>query len=316
VQLGGSNTYFNTLIRYLGPQNVILILEHPHQLVYLNGITTERFYKVKVLPSLTGYVELHHNTTTNIRNVLLMGRSLLKILYLCLRYGSSTVTISAIESEKYIYMLLLPFTRVNYILHTEPAPAMNRSTVTICNYSLNNAKTISTVSGSMKNAICSSWSIDKQRQKHVIVVYNCAEKTGPAVGRHKTKNALIKQITTLGNVSSRKNPAGWFEVARAVTEQVPDAEFLWLGDGDLLDNFQEISKDLPRINFAGPASDVHTALQNTDIYYQPSLVEPQGIAVLEAMAHELPCVVSDVGGLPESVQNGYNGIVVNAGNIN
>jgi glycosyltransferase involved in cell wall biosynthesis len=37
------------------------------------------------------------------------------------------------------------------------------------------------------------------------------------------------------------------------------------------------------------------------------LRESGGIAVLEAMFHGLPCVTSDIGGLPESVINGLTG---------
>ena len=65
-----------------------------------------------------------------------------------------------------------------------------------------------------------------------------------------------------------------------------------------------------RIRLAGYVENVHDLLSVAAIYFQPSLVESQGLSVAEAMAHSLPCVVSDRGGLPESVQDGVTGFVV------
>ena len=45
------------------------------------------------------------------------------------------------------------------------------------------------------------------------------------------------------------------------------------------------------------------------LYFQPSLLESHGIAVVEAMSYSLPCVVSNIGGLPESVEHGVNGFL-------
>ena len=50
--------------------------------------------------------------------------------------------------------------------------------------------------------------------------------------------------------------------------------------------------------------------ESASVYFQPSTWESQGLAVLEAMSFDLPCVVSNRGGLPESVVNGQTGFVV------
>jgi glycosyltransferase involved in cell wall biosynthesis len=49
------------------------------------------------------------------------------------------------------------------------------------------------------------------------------------------------------------------------------------------------------------------------VYCLPSRFEPYGLSVLEGMAHELPCVVTDVGALPEIVRDGETGLVVPPG---
>lgn len=53
--------------------------------------------------------------------------------------------------------------------------------------------------------------------------------------------------------------------------------------------------------------------QRADLFVLPSLHEPYGLAVQEALHFGLPCVVSDTGALPELVGNGRAGIVVRAG---
>lgn len=54
--------------------------------------------------------------------------------------------------------------------------------------------------------------------------------------------------------------------------------------------------------------------QSCDIYVQPSLVEPFGIALLEAMSCGKPIVASSVGGMRDTVSHLTNGILVPPGN--
>jgi glycosyltransferase involved in cell wall biosynthesis len=72
---------------------------------------------------------------------------------------------------------------------------------------------------------------------------------------------------------------------------------------------------MKRITFQGLITEPNTYLRDAIIYYQPSLNETHGIAVIEAMSNHLPCVVSNVGGLPESVEDQYNGLLVHPLNI-
>ncbi|RPJ79763.1 MAG: glycosyltransferase [Alphaproteobacteria bacterium] len=64
---------------------------------------------------------------------------------------------------------------------------------------------------------------------------------------------------------------------------------------------------LESIKFIGYRKNLDSIYKRSTIYFQPSLLESHGISVIEAMAHGLPCVTSDIGGLPESVVNGETG---------
>jgi starch synthase len=54
-------------------------------------------------------------------------------------------------------------------------------------------------------------------------------------------------------------------------------------------------------------------LREASLFVMPSLYEPFGIAPLEAMAYEIPCVVSDAWALPEIVPDGICGRLVRPG---
>jgi len=55
--------------------------------------------------------------------------------------------------------------------------------------------------------------------------------------------------------------------------------------------------------------------QKASVFVCPSFYEPLGIVNLEAMSCETPVVASNVGGIPEAIQNGRNGILVPPGNV-
>lgn len=74
-------------------------------------------------------------------------------------------------------------------------------------------------------------------------------------------------------------------------------------------------RNLKNVDFIGFKQTVQTLYKDCDIYFQPSMIESHGISVLHAMKEGLPCVVSDKGGLPESVQEGVTGYIVSSSDI-
>jgi len=68
--------------------------------------------------------------------------------------------------------------------------------------------------------------------------------------------------------------------------------------------------NISKIKFLGFQENVAELYNQSDIYFQPSLMESHGIAVVDAMMMGLPCVVSNAGGLPESVSHEKTGYIV------
>ncbi len=65
-----------------------------------------------------------------------------------------------------------------------------------------------------------------------------------------------------------------------------------------------------RAEFLGFRDRVEEVIARGRVYVQPSRFEPQGLAILEAMAVGVAVVATDVGGVPEVVVDGVNGLLV------
>lgn len=70
-----------------------------------------------------------------------------------------------------------------------------------------------------------------------------------------------------------------------------------------------------KVQFAGriPDTDLQSILGRARCLVLPSLAEGLPLTVFEAMASETPLVATNVGGIPEVVQNGHNGLLVPPG---
>jgi glycosyltransferase involved in cell wall biosynthesis len=78
---------------------------------------------------------------------------------------------------------------------------------------------------------------------------------------------------------------------------------------------QELARQLQvldAVKFAGPVSEIQNVFAAMDVFAFPSLEEPLGSVLLAAMAQGLPVVAIGRGGIPEVVEDGKNGLLVNS----
>jgi glycosyltransferase involved in cell wall biosynthesis len=122
------------------------------------------------------------------------------------------------------------------------------------------------------------------------------------------------RIVSVGRLAAQKDFPALVRAAAALDPA--RAEVVVLGDGP---DRQQIEADIARLEIAdrftlaGEVSDVPERLRDADVFVLASNFEGLPISVLEAMAAGLPIVASNVGGLPEMVEEGANGMLVPAG---
>jgi glycosyltransferase involved in cell wall biosynthesis len=93
---------------------------------------------------------------------------------------------------------------------------------------------------------------------------------------------------------------------------------LLVGSGPEEGGIRDKAKGLglfPHVRLAGSVADVERYYSAMDVFALTSLAEGFSNAVLEAMAAGLPCIVTDVGGNAEAVEDGVNGYVVPPGDV-
>lgn len=137
----------------------------------------------------------------------------------------------------------------------------------------------------------------------------------------RRKHGLGEDDAVIGIVSKLWEGKGHSVLLKAVKElkqDIPDVKLIIVGEGDLLDSLRKEAENLGLKNsvvFKGFQMPVSELIATFDIAVLPSFFEGMGRVILEAMAMEKPVVASRVGGIPELIEDGKNGILFTAGNV-
>ena len=126
-------------------------------------------------------------------------------------------------------------------------------------------------------------------------------------------------IAVVGRLVRTKGLEYFLEAASHLAPRFPSARFLVVGEANVEPAYrQELEQRAKSLNldgriiFTGQRSDVQQIMREVDISVLPSLTESFSNSLLESMANGVPVIATKVGGNPEVVTDGENGILVPA----
>lgn len=147
----------------------------------------------------------------------------------------------------------------------------------------------------------------------------------------KEKSVVIKNAVLVRNELHRNNNFDWdilfvgrLEEAKGVDILLKAIHFLKtqnnlelkvaiVGSGSKKDEYENLSKQLGlnnSVKFLGLRNDIQALMQSSKIFVLPSRWEGLPMVILEAMANGIPIIATKVGGIPEVIKDGVNGLMV------
>ena len=165
------------------------------------------------------------------------------------------------------------------------------------------------------------------KKENVAVLYNgidvdewCRINAGPVLRKeyNLTEDALL--VGTVARITYDKDLTTFYEVARRVSMEEPKAKFVIVGDG-YGDELEQAKNDVVNLGlentviFTGHRTDLKDIYASFDLFLMTSRTEGLPNTVLEAMALEVPVVSTAVGGVPELVLPGKNGLLCPVGDV-
>jgi L-malate glycosyltransferase len=137
----------------------------------------------------------------------------------------------------------------------------------------------------------------------------------PPVNVHETF-FLPHHAPVVGNVGAlvpHKGQRHLIEAAHLVVQQLPDVRFVILGEGELRDQLEKLIRDYhleKHVLLPGFRLDVLGCLKGFDVFVMSSVTEGLGTSLLDAMACSKAIVATKAGGIPEVVDDGVTGVLV------
>jgi glycosyltransferase involved in cell wall biosynthesis len=117
----------------------------------------------------------------------------------------------------------------------------------------------------------------------------------------------------VGQIIERKGITDIVQCVPIVARQLPQVKFLFVGEGALQEFLVEKTRELGvagQTIYAGFRRDIPAVMKAIEILLLPSYVEGFGYVLIEAMAAAKPVVATNVSSIPEIVQHGETGLLV------
>lgn len=152
--------------------------------------------------------------------------------------------------------------------------------------------------------------------------------TPDPVRRHAVRAEMgvgenVPLVGIVGRLQKHKGHLEFLEVAKRVLPRHPEARFVVVGEAtrgedeeanEILDRFQAAGLG-DRMILTGYRDDVPDLLGAMDVFLFPTHAEAFGLVIVEAMAMGVPVVSSNCDGVPDIVEEGQTGYLVDPTNV-
>jgi len=168
-----------------------------------------------------------------------------------------------------------------------------------------NASIIFTRSHNISQSLNEQYSINLEK---VICVY-AGSNVKISTENLSNDNYSNRNILFVGIDWLRKGGPLLVEAFERILKNFPDAQLTIVGAEPQIDN--------PRVQIIGniPIDQVHKQYERASIFCLPTLVEPFGVAFVEALSHSLPIIGTNIGAVPDFVIDGKNGFLIRPNDV-
>jgi len=306
---------------FIAPASVI------HTIKWVNGLVCQGF-KVHLITQHLPIEHIHPDVTLHllsiknglgyIFNAVALNRLIKQISpdLINVHYASGYGTLANLSQIK-------PYSLSVWGSDVYEFPYKNILNKTLIKLNLNKAKYIFSTSnamaeqvrnliGSDKQISITPFGVDMNRFKSTKSIFSSSKITIGIVKRLEHKYGIDILIKSFAQVMSH-----YQEVDNSIANML---QLLIVGDGSKKTEYYDLARELELASHcifqsAIPNEEVPAMIDTIDIFAVCSRIESFGVAAIEASACNRPCIVSNVGGLPEVVSNNHTGIIVTSESV-
>lgn len=183
-------------------------------------------------------------------------------------------------------------------------------------FSINHSDRVTAVSKSLKEDTLNLFDIKKK----IDVIPNFIDTEAIATKDKPCKRTLLakkeeKILTHISNFRPLKRIVDVIDIFKGINSKI-DSKLMMIGEGPEKGKairYVSDNKLKDKVLFLGNSNEIDKILCYSDLFLLPSEKESFGLSALEAMAHGVPIISSNAGGIPEVNLNGKTGFISNIG---